>query len=209
MVTGAGPGLGRSLALNFARHGLDVVLVARDRLRLEGLAEEVEAAGVTASVVAADASDGPRLTAALLEVVGSGPVRILAYNAMLSAGSLGGVSAEDLRASSEVNLHAPVLAVQALRSRLRAAGGSVLLTGGGVALQPMGSLGVLSAGKAALRAAAYALAAELEPEGVKVRTVTVAGRIQPGTRLDPDRVADVFWAAHATSGGPVEVVLDA
>lgn len=208
-MTGAGPGLGRSLALNFARHGLDVVLVARDRLRLQGLAEEVEAAGVTASVVAADAADGPRLTAALLDVVGSGPVRILAYNAMLSAGSLGGVSVDDLRASSEVNLHAPVLAVQALRSQLRAAGGSVLLTGGGVALQPMGSLGVLSAGKAAIRAAAYALAAELEPEGVKVRTVTVAGRIQPGTRLDPDRVAEVFWVAHETSGGPVEVVLDA
>lgn len=207
MVIGAGPGLGRSLALNFAGHGLDLVLVARDRGRLERLAEEVEDSGVTATVVVGDASDGRQLAARLGDVAKLGQVRLLAYNAMYTAGGLGGVSAEDLRTASEVNLHAPVLAVGALLPSLRAAGGSVLITGGGLSLQPVASLGVLSAGKAALRAAAYALAGELEPQGVKVRTVTVAGRIQPGTELDPERIAEVFWNAHMSPDGPVEVVL--
>lgn len=207
VVIGAGPGLGRSLALNFAGHGLDLVLVARNRRRLEKLAEEVETSSVTATVVVGDASDGQQLAARLGDVASLGRIQILAYNAMHSAGGLGGVSVEDLRTASEVNLHAPVLAVAALLPSLRAARGSVLITGGGLSLQPVPSLGVLSAGKAALRAAAYALAGELEPQGVKVRTVTVAGRIQPGTELDPERIAEVFWTAHMSPDGPVEVVL--
>lgn len=206
-MIGAGPGLGRSLALKFARHGLDVGLVARDEGRLAAMAEEVERLGVTASTAAVDASDAEALAGRGADLARGRPIRILAYNAMMSAGSLGCASIADLRMASEVNLHSPVRAVQAVLPQLESAGGSVLLTGGGLALQPVGALGVLSAGKSALRAAAHALAEELGPRGVKVRTVTIAGRIQPGTDLDPDRVAAVFWAAHVSTGGPVEIVL--
>lgn len=209
VVIGAGPGLGRSLALNFAGHGLAVGLVARDRGRLTALAAEVEANGVAASVAVVDTSDAEALAAAVIELGRAAPVRILAYNAMLSPGALSRVSIEDLRSASEVNFHSPVRAVQAALGQLEVTRGTVLITGGGLALQPAGALGVLSAGKAALRAAAYALADELEPRGVRVRTVTVAGRIEPGTDLDPDRIAAVFWEAHLSAGGPVEVVLGA
>jgi short-subunit dehydrogenase len=171
------------------------------------MAEEVEATGVSASVATVDARDAEGTAAAVAGMGLGGPIRILVYNAMLSAGSLATASIADLRAASEVNLHTPVRVAQAVLPQLVAGGGSVLLTGGGLALQPVGDLGVLSAGKAALRAAAFALAQEMEPRGVRVRTVTVAGRIRPGTPLDPDRIAEVFWEAHVGRDSAVEVVL--
>jgi NAD(P)-dependent dehydrogenase (short-subunit alcohol dehydrogenase family) len=62
---------------------------------------------------------------------------------------------------------------------LEAQKGSVLFTGGGLALHPNADAGVLSVGKAAIRAAALVLAADLAPRGVSVHTITIAGLIRP------------------------------
>jgi NAD(P)-dependent dehydrogenase (short-subunit alcohol dehydrogenase family) len=56
-VTGASRGIGREIALGLARAGLDVALLARDRARLEAVAEEVRAAGSSAVVLTTDVSD--------------------------------------------------------------------------------------------------------------------------------------------------------
>ncbi len=58
LVTGASAGIGRELALVFAAHDFDLVLVARRRERLEALAQEIKGKfGVTAHVVVADLAD--------------------------------------------------------------------------------------------------------------------------------------------------------
>ena len=54
LVTGASQGLGRVIALRFAREGAKVVLAARSRERLEETAAEIEAAGGWALVVPTD-----------------------------------------------------------------------------------------------------------------------------------------------------------
>lgn len=54
LVTGASSGIGRALALRFAREGARVGLVARRREALEALAEEIQAAGGEARVLPAD-----------------------------------------------------------------------------------------------------------------------------------------------------------
>lgn len=53
-VTGASSGIGRHLAITFARAGADVVLIARKRERLQSAASEIEAFGGRAAVLAAD-----------------------------------------------------------------------------------------------------------------------------------------------------------
>ena len=50
LVTGASRGIGRAIALGFAEHGADLVLVSRKRDGLEAVAREVEALGRTAHV---------------------------------------------------------------------------------------------------------------------------------------------------------------
>ena len=81
-------------------------------------------------------------------------------------------------------------------------------TGGGVALSPTGEYGVLALGKAAMRAAGFALAQELAPRGVTLRMLTIKGFIRPGGRFDPDRIAEAFWAFAQEPGADVERLYD-
>lgn len=56
LITGGGRGIGREIALHFARAGLDVALTARTQSQLEGVAQEIEKLGRKALVVPADIS---------------------------------------------------------------------------------------------------------------------------------------------------------
>ncbi len=51
LVTGAGKGIGRGIALTFARAGADVALVARTKDDLDAVAEEIKALGARGVVI--------------------------------------------------------------------------------------------------------------------------------------------------------------
>jgi NADP-dependent 3-hydroxy acid dehydrogenase YdfG len=57
VVTGASAGVGRATALEFARHGWDVALIARNAARLEAAATEVRGEGVSGLPIVADVAD--------------------------------------------------------------------------------------------------------------------------------------------------------
>jgi hypothetical protein len=67
---------------------------------------------------------------------------------------------------------------------------------------------VLSVGRAAMRAAGYALAQELAHHGVVLRMLTITGVIRPGGRFDPDRIAAAFWAFAQEPVADVERLYD-
>jgi NAD(P)-dependent dehydrogenase (short-subunit alcohol dehydrogenase family) len=99
-------------------------------------------------------------------------------------------------------------ATQAVWPAMREAGrGTVLWTGGGLALAPQYGAAVpaLTAAKSALRGLAFAAAPELAASGVRLATITIAGVVAPGGPFDPDRIAEAFWAAHAAPAGPSPV----
>jgi len=83
LITGPTSGLGRGFAMEFARRGFDLVLVARDESRLTALAEELYAThGVSCEVVPADLSlraDVDRVAARLADP--DRPVTALVNNA--------------------------------------------------------------------------------------------------------------------------------
>ena len=58
LITGASRGIGRSVALAYARMGMDIVLAARGQDVLEGVAEEIEKMGRRSMVVSCDVSSG-------------------------------------------------------------------------------------------------------------------------------------------------------
>jgi NADP-dependent 3-hydroxy acid dehydrogenase YdfG len=84
LVTGASSGIGAATARQLAEHGASVALVARRQDRLEALAAEIDKAGGTALVVAADITDRPQAEAAVQHTVERfGRLDILVNNAGL------------------------------------------------------------------------------------------------------------------------------
>ena len=82
VVTGAGRGIGRAIALKFASEGADVVCVSRTAENSEKVAGEVRALGRKAWALAVDVSDAAAVSAAAEKILGDcGKVDILINNA--------------------------------------------------------------------------------------------------------------------------------
>lgn len=79
--------------------------------------------------------------------------------------------------------------------------GTILFTGGGLALEPYPEWCSLAAGKAALRAYSLALHKEALTFGVHVAVIAVCGIIQRGGLFDPERIAELYWTLHAEGSG--------
>jgi short-subunit dehydrogenase len=203
-IVGAGPGISQSVAKRFANEGFQVALIARNTEKLEGLKTELIEQGVTARAYSANAGDAKALTASLERVTAElGAPNVLVYNAMSSsAGGAASLDPAQLEADFRVNVSGALVAVRAVLPAMGAAGrGTVLFTGGGLALQPAPQYASLAVGKAGLRSLAFSLAQELEPQGVHVATVTVAGFVKPGSAFDPDKIAVHYWRLHTQPRG--------
>lgn len=172
------------------------------------MADEVRSLGRTVREELLDASDLEALAEAVRRADHWRAISVLHHNASMHAGRLLDADPGTLRTSVGINALAAVVAVQAALPGLIATSGLVTWTGGGVALRPQADYGVLSLGKAALRAAGLAMAQELAPLGVTLRILTVAGVISPGGPFDPDRIAEALWAFANEPGADVERVFD-
>lgn len=86
LVTGAGQGIGRAVAVALAQEGVHVGLLARSEAPLRELARELEALGVKTAVVTADVADRAAVDAAVAQVQQQlGPLDILINNAGTAA----------------------------------------------------------------------------------------------------------------------------
>jgi len=200
-LVGIGPGLGAALARRFAEGGYDVLGLARDPAKIASAPGLIPWRG--------DAADAPALVEALHEgaAAAGGQIGVLIYNAYRATMAAGGPSSLDPDSVVEdvrVNVAGALAATQAVLPGMRKAGrGTILFTGGGLALDPTGWLPAasLAIGKAGLRSLALTLHAELAPEGIHAATVTIAGQIQYGTAFAPETIAEAFWALHADPAG--------
>jgi short-subunit dehydrogenase len=196
LLLGAGPGLGMAVARRFAEGGYRVTLVARSTDGLRGLADSLADTGARIDTIAADASDPEGLRARMGELYGErGAPGLIIYNAVIGApDKLLTSSVEHLQTAYTVDVISAIVLAQVAAPAMRAAGsGTIIVTGGGFADHPIPALATVSLGKAALRSAATMLGSDLEPDGIRVATLTIDGQIVAGTAFDPEHIAKRYW----------------
>ena len=203
LLVGAGPGLGMAVARRFAVGGYQVTLVARSTDGLRDLAGTLAGTGAKINTIVADASDPDGLGARMRELyLGNGAPGVIVYNAVMGA-------PDRLLSLKCRPPPGGVFSRCHQRHRRRAGGrpgqagrrfGTILVTGGGFADHPIPALATVSLGKAALRSAATMLGADLEPDGIRVATLTIAGQIVAGTSFDPERIAERYWEVVHVDG---------
>ena len=203
LLVGAGQGLGMAIARRFAKGGYRVTLVARSTDGLRDLAAGLADTGAQIDTIAADASDPEGLGARIAELYNEQAAPgLIIYNAVMGApDQLLSSSVEHLQSAYAVDVISAIVVTQVAAPAMRAAGsGTIIVTGGGFADHPIPALATVSLGKAALRSAATMLGADLESDGIRVGTLTIAGQIAAGTAFDPESIATRYWEVVESDG---------
>lgn len=198
-VVGAGKGMGNHIAKEFAKNDFRVVLIARNQESLDSYIKEFETEGIECRSFVADAADTASLTNAFADVEKVfGTVDVLVYNAaVLTAGTPTSLTSEDLIAHYQVDVASALHCAKLVIPGQEEAGeGTLLFTGGGLALNPMAEYACVSVGKSALRTLAFVLNQELKDKGIFTGIVTIKGNVEPGTHYDPSLIAKEYWKLY-------------
>jgi 2-deoxy-D-gluconate 3-dehydrogenase len=174
LVTGASRGIGREIALAYARAGADVAVLARNAELLEGVAGEVRALGRRAVVATADVLDADATraaTAAAIEALGG--LDILVNNA---GGNSFSTPVASMRMSGwektmRLNLDSIVHITQVSLPSLGEGGGSIINVSSVAGLRGAPTMAHYGAAKAALISLTQSLAVETAWMGVRVNAL--------------------------------------
>jgi len=174
LVTGAGSGIGRAIALELAAGGVGVWLVGRGVPALEATAAEAQrnATGRAWSHPLDVADDAALLRLRDRLAAESDGLDILVHCAGTHfLGPVAEAPVAELDAQYRVNVRGPYLLTQLLLPMLRARRGQVVFVNSSAGLRARACVGSYAASKHALRAIADALREEVNADGVRVLSV--------------------------------------
>jgi hypothetical protein len=196
LVTGAGRGIGRAVAIALGRGGAAVTLVARTSSELESAAEDVRRAGGKALVHAGDLRDADVCRGAVEAAVRAhGRLQVLVNNAGIGIhASLVETTDEDWDRILGTNLTAVFRLTRAALPHLVNGGGHVFMISSLAGSNPIAGMSAYCASKAALDHLAACLMLEVRQQGVKVTTIA-PGSVD--TSFGGDRAADGSWMLTA------------
>jgi NAD(P)-dependent dehydrogenase (short-subunit alcohol dehydrogenase family) len=211
VVSGAGGGLGRSLARAFGRAGSRVVLLDRDGSAVERAAAELVEERIDAFALCCDVTDEQACARAIGEVVSRcGRVDVLVNNAGITHRSaFEATQTEVLRRVMDVNLFGAVHLTRPALPALKQSRGLVIAVSSVAGYTPLIARTGYAASKHALHGLFESLRTELAPDGVDVMMVCPSfvatgidrnalgpaggaathAQVVVGRRLDPDHVA--------------------
>jgi 3-oxoacyl-[acyl-carrier protein] reductase len=205
VVTGAGRGIGEAISKRLALMGATVLLLARDKVRLEEVESQIQQAGGTAESIGIDLTDTAAIEAFAESVRERfGRCDILVNNAGIgnSGTPLHEFKPEDWDAMMDTNLRAPYLLIRGLAPLMIAAkSGHIINISSLAGHNPLKGGAAYSASKWGLNGLTYSVAEELRDYGIRVAAVapgsvntSFGGRKSPdpdgGWKIQPDDVAD-------------------
>jgi len=177
LITGASSGIGATYAERFAQRGHDLVLVARDKARLEALAARLrDQHGIAVDLLPADLNAQADLAAVEARLRDDARIGILINNAGIAqSGGFLQQSAESIASLVALNVTALTRLAGAVAPRLAESGtGAIVNIGSVVGLAPEFGMTIYGASKAFVLFLSQGLSLELSPKGVYVQAVLPA-----------------------------------
>ena len=200
LVTGAGRGIGRAVALGLADAGADLILLARSADQLEATRTALAERGLARGrvlLITADLAQEEERTRAIGAALARGRIDVLVNNAATvePLGATAEIPVAELRWAFEVNVIAPIALTTAVLPGMTESGwGRIVNVSSGIAARPEAMVrgNAYAATKAALEAHTINLAAELRGTGVTVNAYR-PGRVETAMQQwiraqDPARI---------------------
>ncbi|OOR23900.1 3-ketoacyl-ACP reductase [Bacillus wiedmannii] len=198
LITGAGRGIGRAVAIALAKEGVNVGLLARSEENLKAVAKEVEAEGVKAVIATADVSSYKEVTTAIETLKnGLGSIDILINNAGISKfGKFLELDVADWEKIIQVNLMGVYYATRAaLPSMIEQQSGDIINISSTAGQKGAPVTSAYSASKFGVLGLTESLAMEVRKHNIRV------------TALTPSTVAtDMAVDLGLTDGNPDKVM---
>ncbi|WP_375434445.1 3-ketoacyl-ACP reductase [uncultured Hymenobacter sp.] len=197
LVTGAGKGIGRAVAIALAQEGVNVALLARTETQLQQVAREVEALGVKATIVAADIADRAAVEAAVTQVeTALGTIDILINNAGIGTfAKLVDMDPAEWEQIVQVNLFGTYYATRAvLPGMIARETGDIINISSTAGLRGAATTSAYSASKFAVMGLTESLMQEVRKHNIRVSALTpstVATELAVSNKLtdgNPDKV---------------------
>jgi NAD(P)-dependent dehydrogenase (short-subunit alcohol dehydrogenase family) len=172
LVTGAGKGFGRAIALALAKAGSAVALVARTRADVEAVADEIRAGGGTALPIAADVTQDADVERSIREAQGAlGPITQFVNNAGVGwpYGPIGGMDVARWWDAQHLHQLAPMLYLSRLLPAMSAAGkGRAVIVSAKASHLSVQSMSAYITGKTAQVRIVNVAALEIAPAGLAI-----------------------------------------
>jgi NAD(P)-dependent dehydrogenase (short-subunit alcohol dehydrogenase family) len=176
VITGASAGIGRAVALEFARQGANVALLARGRERLESAARQARRFGAAALPIALDVSDHNLVDEAAERVEDElGPIDVWINNAMVTIfAPVHEIEPEEFHRVTAVTylgqVHGTMAALKRMRRRNR---GTIVQVGSALSYRAIPLQSAYCGAKFAVRGFTDSLRTELAHEGSQIRLTMV------------------------------------
>lgn len=216
IVTGASRGIGKAIALELARQGARLSLVARDAKALESVGEAVAGAGAHAVAIAVDLTH-PDAPATVVDqtVEHLGGIDVLINNAGAAIShAFSATSLEEWQLMMDLNARVPYFLSQAALPHLKAsAAGTIINISSVVGRKGYADQSAYGASKHALVGLSKAIARELQGDGIRVHVIapgsvstemiaSMRPDIDPKELIAPEEVAETvsFLLAHRGNG---------
>jgi len=199
VITGAGVGLGRALARQFAADGDTLVLLGRTRSKVDAVAQEL---GEPAMAIGCDVASPASVNAAFAAIAARhSHIDVLINNAAVYAPfKIADASDDQILGTVTTNLAGPMLCTRAALPMMQAGGHIINVTSESVAMD-FPHLSVYQSSKAGLERFSASLYRELEPDGIRVSNVRAGAMFEEGKTWDVDpQAAMAFHQAAAAAG---------
>jgi NAD(P)-dependent dehydrogenase (short-subunit alcohol dehydrogenase family) len=207
VVTGIGPGMGRSIAVGFAARGVDVVLAARRKDRLEAVADEIRALGRDPLVVPTDITDREACFALIDAAVERfGGVDILVNSAIpkFDVKPLVEFSVGEMQEMVAIGLVGVTTFMQAAFPWLRDSGhGRVVNFGSGAGVNGAAGYGTYAPVKEAVRALTRVASREWGKLGITVNAICPYANSPSWAKWSDDNPGMADLAVTSTSVGRI------